>query len=467
MTKIHYQFYTSSTLTVVLKEVDFNNQDVSSITFQSLTQFLTTTSKITAFTKANYFLGDDYLNIRNDSSITTNSGNYVEEAYSFMGESLIYLRTRNLLASEVAKCFRTYIDDFFVDGLIVLDLYDSGSTSSPAYDIYSYSYGSLASTIKVVPSPVPPYLKFTPSTYTSSFISSSSFSWVYINTATTATTTTITVNQHNDAVTSTHLGTGALTISYIGLCVILATSQNCLIISKGTTYILYTLTQSSTGAITFTPKDITNTVSSAQTKVSWQVSNDCSRFSVDSYIYATFSGSFALANSNLNSFVWISIDKTFTYALVAGSIWKYDSPNNVYKSYYSTLNSTFTSGSVIQSYNKSIIVYKLTSSSALVNAFVDSGSSLALLPNMLVTGFIATPKIALSPQLSLVVIYGASTAKALNSIYYIDYTDKSVDKLDFPEDAVFDPSSVYISLEETWMYVRQLASSLQTPGDNE
>lgn len=130
MTKIHYQFYSGSNLTVVFSQVDFNNQNVSPITFKSETQFLTTTGQMTAFTNSNYFLGDDYLIIRNDSSLTTNNGYNVEEAYSFMSQTLFYLRTRNLLNTEVGKCFRTYIDSFFVDSLIVLDLYDSGSTTN-------------------------------------------------------------------------------------------------------------------------------------------------------------------------------------------------------------------------------------------------------------------------------------------------------------------------------------------------
>ena len=372
------------------------------------------------------------------------------------------MRTRSLLASEAGKCFRTYIDDFFLDNLIVLNLYDNGLASSPGYDLYSYSYGSLASTIKVIPATAPSYLQFTPSTYTSSVISSSSFSWIYINTGSSATVTNITVNQHNDAL-STHLATGTLSISYTGLCVILATSQNCLVISKGTTYLLYVLTQSSLGAITFTPTDITAAVSNAPTKVSWKVSTDCSKISVDNYIFASFSGSFSLVNNNFNKFTWIAIDKTFTYALLSGSIWKYDATSNLNKS-YSTLNSTFTSGSQLLSYSTRIIVYQLTSLSALVNSFIDTGSALTQLPSIQMSGFKATPKIALSPQLSLVVIYGASTNAALTNIYYIDYSDKTFDVLDFPEDAVFDPSSLYICLEETWMYVRQLASSLQTPG---
>jgi tRNA U34 5-methylaminomethyl-2-thiouridine-forming methyltransferase MnmC len=85
LTKIHYQFYSGSTLNIVFKEVDFEDSDITDITFQSQAQFLITTSKINAFTKANYFLGDNFVAIRNDSSVSTpNTGIFVEEAYSFM-----------------------------------------------------------------------------------------------------------------------------------------------------------------------------------------------------------------------------------------------------------------------------------------------------------------------------------------------------------------------------------------------
>jgi hypothetical protein len=73
MTKIHYQFYTGSNLTVTFKDVDFDAEVVTDITFQSQSQFLATSSKMTAFIKANYFLSDNYLTIRNDSSLSTSN----------------------------------------------------------------------------------------------------------------------------------------------------------------------------------------------------------------------------------------------------------------------------------------------------------------------------------------------------------------------------------------------------------
>lgn len=286
--------------------------------------------------------------------------------------------------------------------------------------------------------------------------------WAYINTGSTATTSTVTVYQHNDALT-THLATGSLTITFTGLCTILASSQSCLIVSQGSsTYVLYALSQSSTGVITFTPTDITTSAAVSPTKVAWRVNNDCSKFTIDSYIFANFGGSYTLVSNNFNKFIWLALDQTFTYALVAGAIWKYDGSSNIYKSYYTSLNATFTSGSGLQSSGNNIIVYKMGSTSALVNAFTDSGSSLTILPIISISGYKSTPKIAVSPQLSLFAVYGASNSGALVSFNYIDFTGRTIDEVDFPTESIFDPLNVYICLEETWLYVRQLASTLQT-----
>lgn len=377
------------------------------------------------------------------------------------------MRTRSLLATEAGKCFRTYIDDYFLDNLIVLNLYSNGATTNRAYDVYSFSYGNLASTIRVIPPAIPPYLTFTPPTYTSAVSASSSgFMWTYINTGTSATTSTVTVYKHNDAISTSRFATGTLSIPVAGQCVILATSQNCLIVSQGNAHVLYTLSQSSSGAITFKSTDITFPASLAQTKVNWRVNTDCSRFTVDSYIFALFGGSYTLVANNFIDFAWIALDQTFTYAVVAGAIWKYDSSINSFRSNYSTLDSGFTAGTTIRSYNTRVVVSRLSSSRALVNAFIDTGSALTLLPSISLTGFKSTPKIALSPQLAMVSVYGASSTAAISKLYFIDYAEKSLDELDFPDEAVFDPSSLHIVLEESWMYIRQLASSLRTAGEN-
>ena len=45
----------------------------------------------------------------------------------------------------------TYIDPYFIRKLFVLDLYDNANLNYPGYDIYEYSYGNLAQTIRVIP----------------------------------------------------------------------------------------------------------------------------------------------------------------------------------------------------------------------------------------------------------------------------------------------------------------------------
>ena len=45
-----------------------------------------------------------------------------------------------------------------MNNLVVLDLYANGVVS---YNVYSYSYGNLASTVRVIPPSIPIYLNFT------------------------------------------------------------------------------------------------------------------------------------------------------------------------------------------------------------------------------------------------------------------------------------------------------------------
>jgi hypothetical protein len=291
--------------------------------------------------------------------------------------------------------------------------------------------------------------------------------WTYMNTGSSATASTVTVYRHDNAVSTSHLATGTLSIPVPGLCAILATSQNCLIVSQGNAQVLYTLGQSSDGAITFSSTDVTFPASLSPTRVAWRVNDDCSRFTVDTYIFALFGGSFTLVANNFNSFAWIALDRSFTYAVLLGAIWKYDSSINSFRSNYSTLSSDFTAGTTIQSYGSRVVVSRMSASSALLNAFIDSGSALALLPAISLSGFTSTPKIALSPQLAMASIYGASNSAAITKLYFIDYAERSLDELEFPEEAVFDPSSLHVVLEESWMYIRQLASANQAAGDNE
>lgn len=442
MSKIHYQYYTGSTLTVVLKQIDFAKKTVKAVTFKSQTQYLSTTAGIASFTQANYFLGDNYLVVRSSTA---------EEAYQFMSGNLIYLRTRTLSSSE-ANCYRTFIDAYFSDSLIVLDLYDNGDPSNRGYYVYSFAYSNLASTIKVVPAAAPSYLSFTPPTYTAVLASPSTFSWVFVNSAASS---SIAVYRHDDSVSPAHYVTQ--TISSLGSsCTVVAASKNCVIATNANAYTLYDVTAS------VVPTVITTQVGNSPTTL--QITDDCSKFRVDNKVYAKVNSNYQSVGGTFSSLV--ALDQTFTYVLADGVIWKYSASINAYQSYYS-VNSAFTAGTVLQSYSNSLIAYKL-GSSVLINAFIDNGSSLSLLPSIQLAGYSTTPKIAVSPQLSMIAVYGAnSNSSASTNLYHADFSAKTVETVAFPSEAVLDPSNMFVSLEETWLYVRQLASPLQTtPGNN-
>lgn len=62
----------------------------------------------------------------------------------------------------------------------------------------------------------------------------------------------------------------------------------------------------------------------------------------------------------------------------------------------------------------------------------------------------------------MLVIYGKDANGASLNFYYVDFAGSTYEQIDFPTESVFDPLNVYMELEETWLYVRQLKSSLQT-----
>jgi hypothetical protein len=240
---------------------------------------------------------------------------------------------------------------------MVIDLYDNGAASNRGYDIYSFSFGNLASTIKVIPTATPPYLTFTPTTFTSSISSPSQYLWFYINTGSAFTSSTITVYRQDDTLSS-HLATGVLSISYTGVCTILATSKNCLIVSQGTTtYNLYTLSQNS-NTLAFSSADI-SLWAGMTTSTIWKVNDDCSKFSKGKFVfaYSTTSSDFAFV-SNTQNLVWTAIDSTLTYAYVSGVIWKYNSAKNLYVSYYTNISSSSYTTPTLVSYNNQLIIHQ-------------------------------------------------------------------------------------------------------------
>jgi len=90
------------------------------------------------------------------------------------------LRYRTLPASEItSQCYRIAIDDYYINGLVVVVYYPN--SAGTAYNLYSFSYGNLATAVKVIPPTIPIYFTFTyPTGYTSMAADSSTYQWDFL-----------------------------------------------------------------------------------------------------------------------------------------------------------------------------------------------------------------------------------------------------------------------------------------------
>ncbi len=207
----------------------------------------------------------------------------------------------------------------------------------------------------------------------------------------------------------------------------------------------------------------TTNVSSALSggATNWAISNDCTKLKTDTSYRALVSGSL---NTVTNSSGIISTDALMTYAVISTGILKYNATANAYHSFYSDANLTLSSNAKIYSSNNRIVVSDVSSNIAEIYAFVDnsgSGTQAFTYSSTATANFTAAPTVYVSPAMTKVLVYGVTSAGFETSFFYIDYAGLSSTELEFPVESVFDKNSVYLVLEEDWLYVRQLASGNQ------
>jgi hypothetical protein len=191
------------------------------------------------------------------------------------------------------------------------------------------------------------------------------------------------------------------------------------------------------------------------------ISNDCLRIKTDSKIFSAPSTSSSFVDAGATT-GWLSVDSSLTYVLQASAILKFSSGNTSYDSVYTFSNLTFSAGSMIQTYSNRIVVYSTTASTANLNVFIDNSGTLTELLALAPTGFDSAPQVKTSSQLTKVLIYGLVSAAAKTYFYFVDYTTSSNRVITFPTVAIFDPAAIGLILEDSWLYVRQLASGSQT-----
>lgn len=87
LTKIHYEYFVNASTTaksLFLLDIDWWTASAYQVTHGNPTAYNEVTQNMNSFTQQNYYLGDYYWIIRNDSSSTGN-GTAVESTYQFVG----------------------------------------------------------------------------------------------------------------------------------------------------------------------------------------------------------------------------------------------------------------------------------------------------------------------------------------------------------------------------------------------
>ncbi len=151
-----------------------------------------------------------------------------------------------------------------MNSLVVLDLHPNQAI---AYNIYSYMYGNLASTVRVIPPPIPIYLNFTYPTTVISYPNIYQWDFLAISTD-----TTYSYYAESDAPSSHYISTS---LSLTGAWTLLAGNSKCkLLKGPSNTYKIYVFTVNSTTVINSKTTDVTSTLSTS-IATNWKISNDC------------------------------------------------------------------------------------------------------------------------------------------------------------------------------------------------
>lgn len=120
---------------VVLKSIDYVASSIGPLTFQEPNRFQATVRNLRP-DNMDYVFGDNYYVVRNASAGNntgmngTNGTNgtqpnvsFVEEAYQFVGNQVVYLRNRMLDGRELTDFRRIWIDTSYTNQLVVLNAF--------------------------------------------------------------------------------------------------------------------------------------------------------------------------------------------------------------------------------------------------------------------------------------------------------------------------------------------------------
>lgn len=90
LTKVHYEYYmypNNYTYSIVIHNINYDTATVTAVTLTEPAGYLATTLNIPALLPSNFFLGDNYLVVRNESGLASNSAaSAIESTYQFIAD---------------------------------------------------------------------------------------------------------------------------------------------------------------------------------------------------------------------------------------------------------------------------------------------------------------------------------------------------------------------------------------------
>lgn len=433
---------------LTVKHIDYTQQTALPLNFNHSHEFLHMINKVNWETEV--YLGDSYMVARNGSLFRLSAlyNRALEVAFQFVGIEAIFLKSRDISINlpingtynntnntdtcnitmnpicipiyqnpyfdddqELGRFSSIWIDNSLSNRLSVLGMFRVLNQHN--YSVEAINYGNLISTFNVSKPVQPAYVYFIePASvvYQADISMGDHFQWTYLIHNTTTNTSEVTVKKIDDNSIG-HLASDTFTVS--NSWDILAHSKMCVIITNNAQDVkMFRLNSTSQ---TYSEDIVTNlttllasNTANHTTASEWSISEDCSRFKVkQTYFFRNSSGNWNLMNNSTSStsFAGMTQDSTFTYAVsLDGNLYKYSTTLLGFELFYTPVT-PLPNATHINLYSNRLILNHTTASSAEVYVY-QIGNTAAPVFNLTNTSFSASPVIAISPQLTKIIILG-------------------------------------------------------------
>lgn len=209
--------------------------------------------------------------------------------------------------------------------------------------------------------------------------------------------------------------------------------------------------------------NVTASISAVASNItSWKFADDCSRIIGQDYYLVVVNST---STSSLVNNSWIAVDSSADYAYDSFGIWKFSAVSNKFLLYRSGSLKGLTSNVVIVASGNALVIYSTANQSVYFYAFSNNGSALTLVFNTGITGFTTGPTISLSSSLINLVIYGSNVQDVVLG-YYINYSSKTYQNISIPQTDIVSITKTIILIEDSWLYIRQLANTSNVTNGN-